>query len=81
MAGTEGTCGVITELTVRLVERPRATALAVLGFSDVFAAAAAAPLLRQPGVYTVEGMGADLLASHIPPAHSFLSAAISRDVR
>jgi len=63
MAGTEGTCGVITELTVRLVERPRATALAVLGFSDVFAAAAAAPLLRQPGVYTVEGMGADLLAA------------------
>lgn len=63
MAGTEGTCGVITELTVRLVKRPRATALAVLGFSDVFAAAAAAPLLRQPGVYTVEGMGADLLAA------------------
>ncbi|MGO4187403.1 FAD-binding and (Fe-S)-binding domain-containing protein [Pseudarthrobacter sp. TAF60_1] len=63
MAGTEGTCGIITELTVRLVERPRATALAVLGFSDVFAAATAAPLLRQPGVYTVEGMGADLLAA------------------
>lgn len=63
MAGTEGTCGIITELTVRLVERPRATALAVLGFSDVFGAAGAAPLLRRPGVYTVEGMGADLLAA------------------
>ncbi|MDQ4490123.1 FAD-binding and (Fe-S)-binding domain-containing protein [Sinomonas sp. ASV486] len=62
-AGTEGTCGVITELTVRLVERPQATALAVLGFADVFDAAAAAPLLRRPGVYTVEGMGADLLAA------------------
>lgn len=63
MAGTEGTCGVITELTVRLVERPRFTALAVLGFADVFAAAAAAPLLRRQGVYTVEGMGSDLLAA------------------
>ncbi|MGO4382673.1 FAD-binding and (Fe-S)-binding domain-containing protein [Specibacter sp. RAF43] len=63
MAGTEGTCGVITELTVRLVERPQATALAVLGFSDVFLAAKAAPGLRRQGVYTVEGMGSDLLAA------------------
>lgn len=63
LAGTEGTCGVITELTVRLVERPQATALAVLGFSDVFLAATVAPILRRPGVYTVEGMGADLLAA------------------
>lgn len=63
MAGTEGTCGIITELTVKLVEPPRATALAVLGFADIFQAAAAAPLLLRPGVYTVEGMGSDLLAA------------------
>ena len=60
-AGTEGTCGVITELTVRLVRRPAHTALAVLGFEDAFEAATAAPKLRVPGVYTIEGMGADLL--------------------
>ncbi|MBT2547230.1 FAD-binding and (Fe-S)-binding domain-containing protein [Arthrobacter sp. ISL-65] len=60
-AGTEGTCGIITELTVKLVRKPAHTALAVLGFEDVFAAAAAAPKLRVPHVYTIEGMGADLI--------------------
>ncbi|WP_460855754.1 FAD-binding and (Fe-S)-binding domain-containing protein [Nocardiopsis coralliicola] len=62
-AGSEGTLGIITELTVRLVERPAATALAVLAFPTVFDAAAAAPRLRQPGVATIEGMGGDLLAA------------------
>ncbi|MCI2265150.1 FAD-binding and (Fe-S)-binding domain-containing protein [Sediminivirga luteola] len=61
VAGSEGTLGVITELTVSLVERPLATALAVLAFPTVFDAAAAAPALRRPGVATIEGMGGDLL--------------------
>ncbi|EMQ97714.1 FAD-binding and (Fe-S)-binding domain-containing protein [Paeniglutamicibacter gangotriensis] len=60
-AGTEGTCGIITELTVKLVEKPRATALAVLAFETVFDAAAAAATMRRPGVTTAEGMGGDLL--------------------
>ncbi|MEA5455640.1 FAD-binding and (Fe-S)-binding domain-containing protein [Sinomonas sp. JGH33] len=60
-AGSEGTCGIITRLTVRLVRRPAHTALAVLGFADAFEAAAAAHALRVPGVYTIEGMGADLI--------------------
>lgn len=62
-AGTEGTCGVITRLTVRLVRKPAVTALVVLAFADVFDAAEAAPRLRVPGVTTIEGMGADLLAA------------------
>ena len=62
-AGTEGTCGIITRLTVRLVRKPAATVLAVLAFADVFDAAEAAPRLRVPGVATIEGMGADLLAA------------------
>ncbi|RLZ03627.1 FAD-binding oxidoreductase [Kocuria tytonicola] len=62
-AGTEGTCGIITELTVKLVARPAHTALAVLGFEDAIAAATAAPTLRVPGVTTIEGMGSDLLAA------------------
>lgn len=61
LAGSEGTCGVFTRLTVELVEPPAATALAVLGYPDAFAAARAAVELRRPGVLTIEGMGSDLL--------------------
>lgn len=63
IAGSEGTLGIITELTVNLVEVPRAKALAVLAFDTVFDAAAAAPRLRLDGVATIEGMGGDLLAA------------------
>ena len=51
-AGTEGTCGIITRMTVKLVRRPAATALAVLSFADAIAAAHAAPALRVRGVTT-----------------------------
>ncbi|QIK64791.1 FAD-binding oxidoreductase [Leucobacter viscericola] len=60
-AGSEGTLGIITQLKVKLVRKPAATALAVLSFADAIDAAAAAPRLRVPGVTTIEGMGADLL--------------------
>lgn len=60
-AGSEGTCGIIVEAVVALVEKPVATALAVLAFASVFDAAAAAPTVRRPGVATAEGMGADLV--------------------
>jgi FAD/FMN-containing dehydrogenase/Fe-S oxidoreductase len=62
-AGSEGTCGIITRLTVRLVRQPAHTVLVVLGFPDAVTAARAAPTLRVPGVYTIEGMGSDLLAA------------------
>ncbi|MFF1837305.1 FAD-binding and (Fe-S)-binding domain-containing protein [Streptomyces sp. NPDC058231] len=59
--GSEGTLGVVTEATVRLVEMPRARALAVLGYADESAAAEAAPGLLPYRPLTVEGMAADLV--------------------
>lgn len=59
--GSEGTLGVLTEADVRLVEAPRARALAVLGYSDESAAAEAAAGLLPHGPLTVEGMAADLV--------------------
>ncbi|MFJ9927185.1 FAD-binding and (Fe-S)-binding domain-containing protein [Streptomyces misionensis] len=61
--GSEGTLGILTEAVVRLVEAPRAHALAVLGYGDEGAAAEAAAGLLPHGPLTVEGMAADLVLS------------------
>ncbi|WP_078618313.1 MULTISPECIES: FAD-binding and (Fe-S)-binding domain-containing protein [unclassified Streptomyces] len=61
LCGSEGTLGVLTEAVVRLVEAPRARALAVLGYADESAAADAAAGLLPYGPLTVEGMAADLV--------------------
>ncbi|MFF1479885.1 FAD-binding and (Fe-S)-binding domain-containing protein [Streptomyces sp. NPDC058301] len=62
--GSEGTLGILTEATVRLVETPGTRALAVLGYPDESAAAEAAPGLLGYGPLTVEGMAADLVRGH-----------------
>ncbi|WP_406093968.1 FAD-binding and (Fe-S)-binding domain-containing protein [Streptomyces sp. NBC_01013] len=59
--GSEGTLGVVTEATLRLVGSPAARALAVLGYADESAAAEAAPGLLPLRPLTVEGMAADLV--------------------
>ncbi|MFC7263655.1 FAD-binding and (Fe-S)-binding domain-containing protein [Streptomyces lutosisoli] len=59
--GSEGTWGVLTEAVVRLVEAPRARALAVLAYPDESAAAEAAVGLLPHAPLTVEGMAADLV--------------------
>ncbi|MDX3320982.1 FAD-binding and (Fe-S)-binding domain-containing protein [Streptomyces sp. ME03-5684b] len=61
--GSEGTLGVLTEAVVRLVELPRARALAVLGYTDEAGAAEAAAGLLPLGPLTVEGMAVDLVPS------------------
>ncbi|MEV3968016.1 FAD-binding and (Fe-S)-binding domain-containing protein [Streptomyces sp. NPDC050698] len=61
--GSEGTLGVLTEAVVRLVEAPRARALAVLGYADEGTAAEAAAGLLPLRPLTVEGMAADLVPS------------------
>ncbi|MEU5851289.1 FAD-binding and (Fe-S)-binding domain-containing protein [Saccharopolyspora shandongensis] len=63
LVGSEATCGVALAATVRLIRPPRARVLLVLGFHDVYEAAACAPLLAKAGALTVEGMDEDLLAA------------------
>ncbi|XCW06659.1 FAD-binding and (Fe-S)-binding domain-containing protein [Streptomyces sp. HUAS MG47] len=59
--GSEGTLGVVTEATVRLVPLPSAPVLAVLGYADESAAAEAAAGLLPLRPLTVEGMAVDLV--------------------
>src|SRR5947208_6484683 len=47
LAGSEGTCAVILEATLRLVPRPNARAVLVLGYPDAFAAGDAVPVVLE----------------------------------
>ncbi|MFF7656143.1 FAD-binding and (Fe-S)-binding domain-containing protein [Streptomyces sp. NPDC007983] len=62
LVGSEGTLGVVLGAVVRLVEPPRAVALAVLGYPDMPAAADAVPALLPHRPVAIEGMDARLVA-------------------
>ncbi|MBK1786909.1 FAD-binding and (Fe-S)-binding domain-containing protein [Prauserella cavernicola] len=61
LVGTEGTCVLLTEATVRLVPSPAARVLVVAGYADDVAAADAVPHVLPLRPLTIEGMGADLI--------------------
>ncbi len=61
LVGTEGTCVVALGATLRLVEIPSATALAVLGYPDMATAADAVPQLLAHGPLAIEGIDARLV--------------------
>ncbi|MFF5261234.1 FAD-binding and (Fe-S)-binding domain-containing protein [Actinomadura viridis] len=75
LVGTEGTCGLVLSATVRLVPKPAARALAVLGYPDAAAAADAVPALLKEGPLAVEGLDARIVdvvrrrrgAASVPP--------------
>jgi FAD/FMN-containing dehydrogenase/Fe-S oxidoreductase len=56
LSGTEGTLALTLRATVRLVAAPRATALAVLGYPDMAAAAEAVPALLPHLPVALEGL-------------------------
>ncbi len=73
--GTEGTWGQLLEATVRLVPRPSATALLVVGYPSMAEAADAAPALVPLGPVAIEGLDSRIVdivarthgAASVPP--------------
>lgn len=61
LTGTEGTCGILLEATVRLVPQAPAPALAVLGYRDMAAAADDVPNLLPFQPLALEGLDAQLV--------------------
>ncbi|WP_406149382.1 FAD-binding and (Fe-S)-binding domain-containing protein [Streptomyces sp. NBC_01012] len=61
LTGTEGSCGILLEATVRLVPRAAAAALAVLGYRDMAAAADDVPRLLPFRPLALEGLDAQLV--------------------
>jgi FAD/FMN-containing dehydrogenase/Fe-S oxidoreductase len=61
LAGTEGTLALTLQATVRLVAAPQATALTVLGYADMAAAAEAVPALLPHLPVALEGLDSRLV--------------------
>ena len=61
LVGSEGTLGVLEQATLRLVRAPSFTALAVLGYPDMPAAADAVPALLPHHPMAIEGLDSRLI--------------------
>lgn len=61
LVGSESTCAVVLRARVKLIPAPRAHALAVLGFPDIFAAADRVPQILAHAPIGLEGMDAYLV--------------------
>jgi FAD/FMN-containing dehydrogenase/Fe-S oxidoreductase len=61
LVGSEGTCAVVTEATVALIEPPPARALVLVGFDDLAAAADEAPGILERGPLAIEGIDERIL--------------------
>jgi FAD/FMN-containing dehydrogenase/Fe-S oxidoreductase len=65
LVGSEGTLVTILEATLRLVPWPAARALVVVGFADVYAAAAAVPAVLALGPMGLEGLDDRLIRDNV----------------
>src|SRR5204862_2994043 len=74
LVGSEGTCVTVLKAGLRLVHSPPERVLVVMGFSDIFAAGDAVPLVRQYWPLGLEGMD-QRLVDHMRTKH-FHEAAI-----
>ncbi len=73
LVGTESTCAVVTEITVRLSRSPRYRRMVVLGYPDIFAAADAVPSLLGHPLLGLEGLD-DALVGHMRAAELNLAS-------
>jgi FAD/FMN-containing dehydrogenase/Fe-S oxidoreductase len=64
LVGTESTCALVLEATVRLVDDPPGKSLLVLGYPDVYAAADDTPFVLESGPHGLEGID-DVLTDHM----------------
>ena len=71
LVGTEGTCVVILEAKLRLLDKPAAVSLVVLGYKDVYEAGDHVPEIMRHKPIALEGMDdrlvADMKAIHLHP--------------
>ncbi|HJV26920.1 MAG TPA: FAD-binding and (Fe-S)-binding domain-containing protein [Aromatoleum sp.] len=76
VVGSEGTCVVVLEARLRLVDWPPARSLLVLGYPSVYEAADHVPEVMQSGPIAVEGIDdrlvEDMKTSHIHPQYANL---------
>ena len=76
LVGSEGTCVVVLEATVRLLDNPESRALLVLGYPDVFAAGDHVPTVMDCKPIALEGLDdrlmRDMEAVHLHPGDDAL---------
>jgi FAD/FMN-containing dehydrogenase/Fe-S oxidoreductase len=74
LVGSESTCALSTEASLRLVHSPRHRSLVALGYPDIFAAAEAAPALLKHKLLALEGFDRTLVDQMV--AHGLNTAGL-----
>lgn len=62
LVGSEGTCVVILDATLKLMQKPKTTSLLVLGYPDVYSAGHHAPIAMKHQPIALEGIDNELIS-------------------